>query len=222
MQRSLVLSLLLLCMPAAPALADDPVLPAKDSSPSRGPAPQKPYSECVKEPDSYLALSFEEFDQGVRPVAGGARQEWGWREVARQEGCETAAAMLISQWRDRHGASLNPFQKSFSAFHEGQLRAGGGDNAGAIPLIEEGRLFFSDTAGQAYVDAMVAFLRSDRDALIAARERLLALPEPPDWPEFQRRVKEQAGQDMKWPRNIEVTDTLVRCFGKAYPVFGEC
>ena len=186
-------------------------------------APQKPYAECVHDPESYLALSFQEFDQGVRPVADGPRQEWGWREVARQEGCETAAADLISQWRERHGARLNPAQQGMSAFHEGQLRAGGGDYTNAIPLIETGaRHVFTDAAGQAYVAAIVAFLRSDRDALIAARERLLAVPEPPDWPEFQRRVKEQFDQDMKWPRNIEATDALVRCFGKPYPVFGDC
>ena len=68
----------------------------------------------------------------------------------------------------------------------------------------------------------MAFLRSDHDALIAARERLLAVPEPANWAELQRKFKEQAGQDMKWPLNIEATDTLVRCFGKDYPVMGEC
>lgn len=186
-------------------------------------APQKPLAECVSDPDAYLALSFEEFDQGVRPVADGPRQESGWREIARREGCETAAADLIARWREHHAAVLAPAQRSFSAFHEGQVRAGGGDYAAAIPLIEAGaQHMFADAAGRAYVDALLAFLRSDRDALIAARERLLAVPEPPDWPAFQRAVKEQAGQDMRWPRNIEATDTLVRCFGKPYPLFGDC
>ena len=185
-------------------------------------APQKPYAECVQDPESYLAMSFQEFDQGVQPVADGPRKEWGWREIANQEGCDTASAILISQWRDRHGASLDRFRQSFIAFHEGQLRARGGDYPGAIPLIEEGRIAFGDAAGQAYVDAIVAFLRSDRDALIAARERLLAVPEPPNWPELQRRFKEQAGQDMRWPLNIEATDALVRCFGKPYSLLGEC
>jgi hypothetical protein len=127
-------------------------------------------------------MSFQKFDQGVHPVADGPRREWGWREIARQEGCETAVAILISQWRERHEASLNPFVRSFIAFHEGQFRAAGGDYPGAIPLIEQGRIAFGDTAGQAYVDAIVAFLRSDRDALIAARDRLLAVPEPPTGP----------------------------------------
>ena len=80
-------------------------------------APQKPYAECVPDPESYLAMSFQEFDQGVQPVADGPRREWGWREIARQEGCDTAVADLISQWRERHGASLGPFERSFSAFH---------------------------------------------------------------------------------------------------------
>jgi hypothetical protein len=185
-------------------------------------APQKPYAECVQDPEKYLAMSFQEFDQGVQPVPDGPRLEWGWREITKQEGCHIAAANLIAQWRERHGASLPPFQRSFSAFHEGQLRADGGDYSGAIPLIEEGRVAFSDAAGQAYVDAIVAFLRSDRDALVAARDRLLAVPEPPNWPALQRAFKEQAGQDMKWPLNIEATEALVRCFGKPYSTLGEC
>ena len=219
MRRSLILSLLLIC-----GFAPQNGFAQQDGFAQKsGFAPQKQYSECVEDPESYLAMPFEEFDQGVQPVADGPRKEWGWREIANQEGCDTAAAILVSQWRDRHGASLNPVQQSFSAFHEGQLRAGGGDYSNAIPLIEEGRRYmFNDAAGQAYVDAIVAFLRSDRDALIAARDRLQAVPEPPDWPEFQRKFKEQFGQDMKWPRNIEATETLVRCFGKRYPVHGEC
>jgi hypothetical protein len=184
-------------------------------------ASQKPYEACVRDPARYLAMAFQEFDQGVRPVAEGPREEWGWREIARQQGCETAAATLISHWRERH-PDLDRFRHSFMAFHEGQVRAGGGDYRAAIPLIEAGRHAFSDAAGQAYVDATLAFLRSDLDALIAARERLLAVPEPPNWPEQQRLVKEQAGQEMTWPRNIEATDTLIRCFGKPYPLFGEC
>lgn len=188
-------------------------------APSLVTAPQKPYAECVKDPEAYLALPFRDFDQGVRPIAGGPRQEWGWREIANQKGCDIAAAMLISQWRERHGASLDPRVQSFLTFHEGQMRATGGDYSGAIPLIEAGRVFFNDAAGHAYVDAMLAFLRSDRTALTAARERLLAVPEPPNWPEIQRAYKEQAGQEMRWPQNIEATDKLVRCFGKPY---GEC
>ena len=187
-----------------------------------GTAPQKTYSECVTDPEPYLALSFEAFDQGVQPIADGPRRESGWREVARQEGCETAGADLISQWRERHGASLHPSRQSFLAFHEGQLRAGGGDHASAIPLIEAGRVNFSDAAGEAYVDAVLAFLRSDRGALLDARDRLLAVPEPPNWPEMQRAFKEQADQEMEWPMNIEATEVLVRCFGEPYPVFAEC
>ena len=184
--------------------------------------PQKPYAECVQDPERYLAMSFQEFDQGVQPVADGPRKEWGWREIARQEGCDAAVADLISQWRERHGSGLAPFQQSFIAFHEGQLRAAGGDYSGAIPLIEQGRVVFADAAGRAYVDAVVAFLRSDREALVAARERLLAVPEPANWPELQRKFKEEAGQDMKWPQNIEAVDALVRCFGKPYSAFGGC
>lgn len=182
-------------------------------------APQKPFSDCVENPESYLAMSFQDFDQGVQAAAEGPRREWGWREIARDRGCYTAVAVLISRWREHNSTRLTDRQQSFMAFHEGQFRAGGGDYSAAISLIEAGRLTFSGAVGEAYVDANLAFLRSDREALLAARERLLALPEPSNWPEMQRLFKEQAGQDMKWPLNIEATDRLVRCFGKPYPVY---
>lgn len=186
-------------------------------------APQKPFAECVAEPESLLAMSFQEFDQGVRPVEVGPREEWGWRPLARQAGCETAVADLIAQWRARHGEDLPQVLRSFMAFHEGQVRAGGGDYDAAIALIEEGAQgSFTDEAGQAYVAALLAFLRHDREALLAARERLLAVPEPDNWAETQRLYREQAGQEMAWPRNIEPTNTLVACFGKPYPLWGEC
>lgn len=218
--RLVGLAIVLALATIAPGSAQEP---ANASSPSSAQhAQQKSYSECVQDPGSYLALSYENFDQGVQPVDGGPRREWGWRPIARQKGCESAAATLISQWRQRYGSTLNPTQQSLKAFHEGQMRAAAGDFPGAIPLIEAGRVLFSDAAGQPYVDALLAFLRSDRDALIAARERLLAVPEPANWPELQRKFREEAGQEMKWPRNIEATDALVRCFEKSYPAFGEC
>src|SRR5690606_25187167 len=119
-------------------------------------------------------------------------------------------------------ASLNPLERSFIAFHEGQLRASGGDYAGALPLIEAGRVAFGDAAGQAYVDALVAFLRSDRDALVPARERLLAVPEPAHRPVRQRTSREQAGHEVRGPGKIEASDRLLQCVGKPYSALDEC
>ncbi len=65
----------------------------------------------------------------------------------------------------------------------------------------------------------LAFLRHDRVALHAARERLVAVPEPANWAEQQRLFREQTGQEMRWPRNIEATDMLLACFGKPYPLW---
>jgi hypothetical protein len=211
----LMFMLILLSIPVSSALAEE------DEAPTTFPT-QKSYAECVEDPESLLALSFQDFDQGVTPVEGGPREESGWRTIGRQKGCETATADLISQWRVRHNEELQPYFRSFMALHEGQLRAGGGDYSAAIPLIEKGRRAFSGAAGEAYMDALLAFLQSDYDALIAARERLLAVPEPANWPDQQRRFREQAGQEMEWPVNIEATNKLVSCFGKPYPVFGEC
>lgn len=214
-RNALIFLPVLLCITELPALGED-------SPPATSFPPQKPYTECVKDPKSLLALSFQDFDQGVRPDGGGSREEWGWRPIGRQVGCETATAILISEWRQRHGADLSPGLQGFLALHEGMFRAGGGDYAGAIPLIEEGRTMTNDVTWQAYLDAIQAFLRSDHDALIAARERLLAVPEPPNWLETQRMYREQAGQEMEWPQNVEATNRLVRCFGKPYRVYDDC
>ena len=215
MRTAIIVSLLALGMVSTPAWGKEPPQPSF--------APQRPFAECVADAQSLLALSFEDFDQGVQPVAGGPREEWGWRPIARQPGCETAAADLISQWRARHGEELPAMLRSFMAFHEAQVRAGGGDHAAAIALIEESAQgSFGDEAWQAYVAALLAFLQHDREALLAARERLLAVPEPDNWAERQRQFREEAGQEMAWPRNIEATDTLVACFGKAYPLWGKC
>lgn len=185
-------------------------------------APQKPFAECVADPEGQLALSYADFDQGVAPDGDGPRFEWGWRAIAQDEGCYAAVAELIARWRAQNGDGLNRMHRGTLALHEGQFRAAAGDVDAALPLIEEGRLAFSDAAGNAYIDAIVAFVQSDRPALLAARERLLAVPEPANWAEIQRMFREQAGQDMRWPINIEPTDRLVECFGKPYPVMDEC
>ena len=187
---------------------------------------QRPFSECVAKPEEYLALGYRDFDQGVKADPHGAeRREWGWREVAARPGCETATAYLIAMWRTQHATEIDVNTREFLKFHEGQIRASAGDYAGAIPLIMSG---YNRTPVQpewtAYVDAILAFLKSDEPGLLAARDRLLKVPEPANWPKLQQLFREQAGQEMRWPMNIEATDMLLSCFGKGYPggVNGSC
>ena len=162
-----------------------------------------------------LTLSEDAFDQDLSNGGG------GWRRVANIPGCEVAAADLIAQYRDAH-----PQSASVLTWHEGQLRASGGQNELAIPLLLAARKDPGvDLAGwNAYVDATVAFLQRDKSALIAARQKLLAVPyvEVEGMPPLQDgyvTFPTPPGQPIlrfRWPINIEVVDGLLNCFDKPY------
>jgi hypothetical protein len=173
---------------------------------------QKPFAECVPDPAPYLALDWENFDQGVSPDG----RAWGWREVSSQQGCETAAGDLIDRWMATNGADLPRSTRLFMLFHEGQVRAMGGDFVRGAELIEAGRGAWTQPEGEAYVDAILAFLRSDRSGLQAARERMLAVPAPANWANTQQAFLDKIGWEPRWPLNIESVDKLISCWGKGY------
>lgn len=173
---------------------------------------QKTFDACVDDPAPYLAMDWQTFDQGVAPDG----REWGWREIESQSGCETAAADLIAMWMKANGGTLSRKQKLFMIFHEGQVRAMGGDFVKGAEMIEAGRTFWEKPEGAAYVDAILAFLRGDLAGLTAARDRLLAVSEPPDFAQTQKVFLEQVGWEPQWPMNIEAVDKLVACWGRGY------
>jgi hypothetical protein len=173
---------------------------------------QRAFAECVPTPERYLDLDWRNFDQGI----DAAGNKWGWREVADKKGCETAAADLIATWSARHAARLAPQTQHFMKFHEGQVRAMGGDYVRAAELIEAGRAAWPTPEGEAYVDAILAFLRQDRSGLLAARKRMMAVPAPADWTKTQQLYLEQTGSKPAWPINIEAVDKMIACFGKGY------
>jgi hypothetical protein len=184
--------------------------------PKRG-APQKSFAECVPDPEPYLALNFQNFDVGVAPDPnGGPRREWGWREIMHKPGCTAATAELMDRWTARHMAELGPYLRNWMKFHAGQIWAASGDRARGISMIESSYRPDDKPEWTIYLDATLAFLRDDRPGLIAARERLLALPEPADWAKSQAAYR-ALGQEMKWPLNIEAVDQLIACFGHTYP-----
>lgn len=174
---------------------------------------QRTFADCVADPAPYLGLDWENFDQGAAPDG----RVWGWREVAAKPGCETAAATLVAMWTRRKGAELDEATQLMMRFHEGQIRAMGGDYVQAAALIEGARADWDrKPEGAAYVDATLAFLRGDRPAFMAARERMMAVPEPPDFANLQKLYREQAGFEPKWPMYIETVDKMSACWGKGY------
>lgn len=158
-----------------------------------------------------LALDENAFDQDLSNGGG------GWRKIANTPGCEVAAADLIAEYRRKH--ALNT---PIMVWHEGQMRASGGQTVQAIELLSAARKSEpGQEAWNAYVDATVAFLRRDKPALLAARDRLKRVPVPEvlgPLKDGHVEVPMQNGQTMKmrWPMNIDVVEGLVACFGKPY------
>lgn len=174
---------------------------------------QPPDVKCSYDEEALLALDEAAFDQSL--------PNGGWRAIGNVPGCEVAAAELIAAYRARH-----PAASSTVAWHEGQMWAAAGSHEKAIPALESARKDPArDPAGwNHYVDATIAFLAGDREALEQARDRLAAVPFdetsglPPLVDGFIE-LPTQPGQPpmrMRWPPNIEVVDGLLNCFGKPY------
>jgi len=152
---------------------------------------------CTYDP-KIISLGFEAFDQDMTG---------GWRALSGQPGCETKAADVIREYRLKHASQLR-----ILFWHEGQLRAEAGDAAAAVALMEQSRTAGRDVIGwNAYVDATIAFLSSNRAALGRARARLAAWPRPTgdEW-------TIEPGDT--WPPNLNVVDGFIACFGKSYHV----
>ncbi|WP_258806582.1 hypothetical protein [Pseudidiomarina sp. CB1] len=167
---------------------------------------------CLTPGTDYLALEFMEFDQTM---------DAGWREVANREGCKVAAAELIKKYRTTH-SELHDGQLSIMRWHEGQMRAEVGQNEQAVALFETTyKAKENDSFGwNYYVDATIAFLQQDREALLQAREQLAALPEPSG---VNMTDADGNPVEMDWPPNLHVVDDFVACFGKSYAEsYGGC
>jgi hypothetical protein len=85
----------------------------------------------VKPIETYLALSFEEFDQ---------TRGKGWREITLKDGCDAAATDVIAQYRQAKYGSPEPGKTQDATrthvetliSHEAQGRAMAGDYARAL------------------------------------------------------------------------------------------
>jgi len=163
-------------------------------------------TECRQPDAAMLALPLHEFDQ--TPA--------GWRSLD-AEGCEAVGADAIARYRDINREALAGEETGTLVWHEGQLRAAAGQTDAAIVLMLEGRDEESD-AIQPYVDASVAFLRQDREALLAARARLLALPVPDYFAAAAERyrVNYPDHPPLAWPLNLDKVNGFIACFDRPY------
>lgn len=166
-----------------------------------------PSHACTPVEPAILALEVRSFDQTL-----GA----GWRTIGDTPGCEGAAADLIAAYRRAHAATLveGPLADIRGLnWHEAQLRAAAGETAAAIALFGRARPDL-DPARRVYGDAVIAFLKHDKAALVAARTELLALPKPAWWNAAV--LQAPAAHRPVWPEYLPEVDGLITCFDEPY------
>lgn len=162
-------------------------------------------AECRQADAAMLALPLHEFDQ----------TDQGWRSLD-AEGCERQTAEAIRRYRAVNAAALGASADTL-IWHEAQLRAAAGETDEAIRLMLRSREQDSDEF-RPYTDATIAFLRRDREALIAAREQLVSLPMPETFARAAARYAETYPElpPLSWPLNLHIVDGLIACFDQPY------
>ncbi len=158
----------------------------------------QPAPACSYDRQAMMALSQHDFDQDL---------QGGWRPLADRAGCRLVAADLIRDYRRTHQS-----EDRILYWHEGQLRGLEGQTEAAISLFERARRSDTDVIGwNHYVDATIAFLRRDREGVLASRARLVALPRPDN---FAR--NDSAGRPLAWPLNLRIVERFASCSGRTY------
>lgn len=158
--------------------------------------------ECSYDHAEMLGLDENAFDQDF---------DGGWRSVARQDGCEIAAANLIRDYIEEHESD-----STILFFHEAQLRAMAGQTEQALRLFAQTRKPTSekDQIGwNHYVAATMAFLRKDKGALLEAKAALVKTPRPDGYNPVDVNGNPI---DLVWPPNLNVVDGFLECFDQNY------
>ncbi len=160
--------------------------------------------------DALMQLEHDAFDQDM---------DGGWRAVARQDGCEHAAADLLVAYMG-HSPHFNPEQPGVIGWHAGQLLAVAGETEQAIPYFEARRVGERDWV--LYVDASLAFLQRDRAAAEAARAELAELRPSEEMMAARRQfLADNPNITMpegfvEQPQNLGVVDRLLACWDMSY------
>jgi len=171
---------------------------------------EKPKDPCAHDKAALLALSPQHFDETPGE---------GWRPLGDKSECRLVAADLIAAYRTKHWGRLAADELKGLLWHEGQMRAAGGDNSRAVPLLMAGVPIDGDDADMAdYALGTVAFLQRDLAALKAARDRLAKVPMPASFAKERDQMLAKFGSAPTWPVNLDVLDGLIACWDKPYAV----
>lgn len=151
--------------------------------------------------EALLALPFKSFDQ---------QQGSGWRPLYESK-CYTEAALLLEEYVKRHPRTAR--EQYMLPFHTGQLFALAGEHAKAIQWMHKGYSNgkFDPINWNAFVDANIAFLEHDYEALLKQRNLINKEPPMADRPGVP---KWAVGKKM----NLDVVDGFIACFGNSYDV----
>ncbi|WBQ12264.1 hypothetical protein L2D00_10455 [Hyphomonadaceae bacterium BL14] len=164
---------------------------------------------------------------GLAPQAFDQDMQGGWRLVARQPGCEPAAAALIEAYL-HFAPRLEENAFSILRWHAGQMHVSGGDAETAIAWFHAAKKP-GDGPWNAYANATIAFLQGDRDAAEAARAQLATFVPSEEEQEARRRAM-AAHPGIRFregfvtqPMNLDVVDGLLACWGQPYAqAYGGC
>jgi hypothetical protein len=113
-----------------------------------------------------LALPYDQFDTQAGPH--------GWRGL-NSAGCTDAAVDLLRTFANTNESELSADQNRELAFHIGQALAFAGRQAEAIAAFEHANRPGGTAEWHTYVDATIAFLKRDAQALDAARKAYAAI-----------------------------------------------
>ncbi len=161
--------------------------------------------DCSYDADVLMSLSPEAFNDDL--------DRTGWRKLADREECVAVAADLLKTYRLRLDS-----ERGSILHHEAQLRAALGQADVAITLLQDLLQTTEDESTRAYHKAEIAFLLQDRDALVAARDKLLAVPKPEGFDQAVENFKQKYPDypPPVWPTNLNVIDGFIACFDKPY------
>lgn len=166
---------------------------------------------CSYNEEAMMAMSPREFDQNY---------EKGWQSIADKEGCLEAAANAIRKYYKAKNISEGAMKSL--VWHEGQIKAELGNYEEAIILLSKTKKSEDedDIGWNFYVDATIAFLKSDIESLKDYRMKLSQIPMPDGMPTVD---SEGNPYQITWPPNLNVVDNFIICFGKPYSVaYGGC